>query len=386
MSQAPQLDATSPNNDITTERIAMRTTPFVIKAFALSSLLLAPLAGLAQSATPPLEQVAPAGNVLRPGHLGRETGDLEQIIHFYHDVLGTGLRGERNEPRPFWTRPGLIEFANTPNYADFRAVILPLQGTAAEADSGLEMTIEAIEFRGMERHQYVQNLSDIGGSHLVLILRDLDSAVAKLKADGAAFLTPGGEPVAVPLMYGENRQKRSVIVRDPDGYPVELVQLTPAPATTAPADSNIIGARISATVKDLEATQKLYQDLVGPELQFWTSPAFVKDEAYNKLRNTPDAEYRYGAALIPGSPVYLEFVQYQGTEQRTIDPILQDIGTGHALFMVDDMDVIMPRLKAAGLSTLATSGKPVFISDTTQALFSKEPNNFFIEFMENTAK
>ncbi|MDR2212605.1 MAG: hypothetical protein LBE21_03130, partial [Pseudomonadales bacterium] len=72
-----------------------------------------------------------------------------------------------------------------------------------------------------------------------------------------------------------------------------------------------------------------------------------------------------------------------GIEQRTIDPILQDIGTGHALFMVNDIDAIMPRLEAAGLSTLATSGQPVFISPTTKALFVKEPNNFFIEFMQN---
>ena len=356
-----------------------------VRPIALTSLLLTPFFATAQN-TPPLEQVAPAGNVLRPGHLGRQTGDLEQIIHFYHDVLGTGLRGERNDERRFFTTPGLLEFADTPDHAEFRAVILPLQGTAAEVGSGLEMAIEAIEFRSMERHQYVIKMSDIGGSHLVLIVRDLDAAMAKLKADGVSVLTPGGEPVSVPLMYGEQRQKRAVIVRDPDGYPVELVELTPTPASTAPADSNIIGARISVTVENLEATKALYADLVGPELQFWTSPDFIKDEAYNTLRDTPNAEYRYASALVPGSPVYLELVQYRGTEQRKLDPILQDIGTGHALFMVDDINVVMPRLRAAGLSTLARSGEPVFIGPTTSALFTKEPNNFFIEFMDNTAE
>lgn len=42
-----------------------------------------------------LAGTAPPGDVLRPGHLGRQTGDLERIIHFYHDLLGTGIRGER---------------------------------------------------------------------------------------------------------------------------------------------------------------------------------------------------------------------------------------------------------------------------------------------------
>lgn len=357
----------------------MRTMPFLSQVLTLT-LLLTPIASTAQNALPPLEQVAPAGNVLRPGHLGRQTGDLEQITHFYYDLLGTGIRGERNEPRRFFTTPGLLEFAATPDYADFRAVILPLPGTAADAGSGLEMTVEAIEFRGMERHQYVQKLTDIGGSHLVLILRDLDSAVAKLKEDGALFLTPGAEPVEVPLMYGTNQRKRAIVVRDPDGYPVELVELTPAPATTAPADSNIIGARISVTVEDLAASKQLYSDLVGPELQFWTSE-LIEDEAYNRLRDTPNAAFRYATALVPGSPVYFELVEYEGIEQRKIDPILQDIGTAHALFMVSDIDLALQRMRAAGFTTLAKTGEPSYLSPTTRALFFKEHNNFFVEFM-----
>ena len=152
--------------------------------------------------------------------------------------------------------------------------------------------------------------------------------------------------------------------------------------TTAPAGSNIIGARVSITVADLEATEKLYRDLVGPDLQFWTSPAYIRDAAYNALRNTPGAEYRNGLALIPGSPVLLEFVQYRKIKQRHISPRLQDIDVAHLLFMAKDLDVIMPRIRAAGLHTLASSGKPVFIAPQVRALFVTDPNHFFIEFMQ----
>lgn len=327
------------------------------------------------------QTAAPPGNVLRPGHLGRETGDLERIIHFYHDLLGLGLRGERNAARPFWTSPGLVEFANTPEYADFRAVIMPIPGTAASPDAENEMTIEAIEFRNMERHQYVQKLQDIGGSHLVLILRDLDGVLERLQAEGVIVVSSGGEAVSVAASSGPYPDQRAVIVRDPDGYPVELAQPSPLPATTAADGSNIIGARISVTVADLEATEKLYRDLVGPELQFQTSSSFRKSEDYNTLRNTPGAEYRYGVGLIPGSPVTLEFIQYRNIDQRTIKPVLQDIGVAHILFMVKDIDAIMPRLRAAGLHTIATSGKPVFIAPKVPAIFVTDPNNFFIEFM-----
>ena len=328
----------------------------------------------------PLGDSASSGNVLRAGHLGRHIGDIERIIHFYHDLLGTEISGERNAPRPFFSTPGLREFANTPDYADFRAVILPIPGTAAEAGKGQEMTIEAIEFRNMERHQWVQGIQDIGSSHLVLILRDLDKALDKLKAEGVVIVTVGGEPVEVPPAYGGGKE-RSIIVRDPDGYPVQLTELRPVPKTNAPADSNIIGARISVAVEDLEASVKLYTAVVGPELKFWNSPGFVKNEAYNKLRNTPNAEYRYGAALIPGSPVYLEFVQYRGIEQKKNSPILQDIGGAHVLFMAKDIDVAMSRVEAVGLKTVAVSGKPVLIGPTAPAMFSKDINNFFFEFI-----
>jgi len=184
----------------------------------------------------------------------------------------------------------------------------------------------------------------------------------------------------VPLLYGSGMRKRAIIVRDPDGYPVELVELTPAPATNAPDDSNIIGARISLTVSDLEATQDLYGDLMGP-VQFWTSPEFVRDDAYNQLRDTPGAEYRFAAALIPGSTVALEFIEYRGIDRYSIAPAIQDIGVGHVLFMIDDMDLFMSRIRAAGLKTLATSGEPVFIAPTVQAVFVTDNDNFFIEFM-----
>lgn len=328
----------------------------------------------------PLGDSAPAGNVLRVGHLGRQIGDIERIIHFYHDLLGTEISGERNAPRPFFSTPGLQEFANTPSYADFRAVILPIPGTAAEAGKGQEMTVEAIEFRNMNRHQWVQGIQDIGSSHLVLILRDLDKALGKLKAEGILIVTTGGEPVETPSAYGGGTE-RSIIVRDPDGYPVQLTELKPVPRTTAPADSNIIGARISVAVEDLEASEKLYATLAGPELKFWSSAGFVKNEAYNKLRNTPNAEYRYGAALIPGSPVYLEFVQYRGVEQKKNNTILHDIGGAHVLFMAKDIDVVMSRMEAAGMKTVAVSGKPVLIGPTAPALFSRDINNFFFEFI-----
>jgi hypothetical protein len=100
---------------------------------------------------------ASPGEVLRPGHLGREVGNVELIIHFYHDLLGLDLMGSRARPRPFGSKetgPALLEFVQlgqgVPNPMDARnrAVILPIPGTATT--KGLQMAIEAIEIKNIE--------------------------------------------------------------------------------------------------------------------------------------------------------------------------------------------------------------------------------------------
>ena len=54
----------------------------------------------------------------------------------------------------------------------------------------------------------------------------------------------------------------------------------------------------------------------------------------------------------------------------------------HLLFMVKDMDLIMPRIRAAKLKPLNRSGDPVFIPPTVRAIFVRDPNGLIVEFME----
>src|ERR1700743_1037829 len=60
---------------------------------------------------PPTALVPSTGEVLRAGHLGREIGDTEPLIHFYSDLIGLELVGARTAPRPFLLRRGLQVFA-----------------------------------------------------------------------------------------------------------------------------------------------------------------------------------------------------------------------------------------------------------------------------------
>ena len=156
-----------------------------------------------QVSTPP-SGMAPAGVVLRPGHFGREIGDIERMIHFYHDLLGNGLLAERNQSFNFFASQPLTDFVSTPKQAEYRAVNMPIPGTSPDPGKVDNMTIEVIEFRNIERHQYLPGLQDSGVSNFIFILRDLDSELAALKKAGVLVISHGRSP-AGPGRYGPCR-------------------------------------------------------------------------------------------------------------------------------------------------------------------------------------
>lgn len=337
----------------------------------------------AGATTAPPSGAAPAGDILRAGHLGRSIGDIGRTIHFYHDLLGTGLAGER-EPLPrFFSSPPLTDFVTSPPQAEYRAINMPIPGTSVNPGTVPEMVVEVIEFRNFDRHQYQPGLQDPGVSNLKLIVRDLDSALATLKEAGVLIVTAGGEPVTVTPTPGLSGSARAIIVRDPDGYPVELVQLTPTPASNAPADSNIIGAHIALVVNDLDTSLNFYSTLLGPDLQTWQADDFSVDAAYNQLRNTPNAERRLATMLLPGTATIMELIQYRGIASTPYRPEVQDIGVGHVAFMVRDIEQMMQRLGALNTPTMGRNGGWYNLGPTTRALYARDPDGFFLELMEN---
>jgi catechol 2,3-dioxygenase-like lactoylglutathione lyase family enzyme len=336
--------------------------------------------------------VAAAGEVLRPGHLGRQIGNTELMIHFYHDLIRLGLLGPRERPRPFGSKetgPALLEFVQlatgVPNPMDARnrAVILPIPGTSTA--KGLEMTIEAIEIKNIAFRPYTPSMSDPGASRITLIVRDLDKTLAILKDELTPVITVGGKPITLSDYPGIPGKIRAIFVRDPDGYPVQLLEIQPPPATTAPPESNILGARVAMVVDNLETTCRWFQNLVGPDLQFWLNPKLMGDKTYADLTGA-SGQFRIAMALIPGSPVVMEFIEYKDHNKKYVRPHIQDPGSAHILFMSKDVDIVTPRMKAAGIKTVGGTNAPVFIGPTTRSFFITDPDGFWAEFMDNGVK
>ena len=374
--------------------LPIRTAGFPPAAFSLLLLALSAAPAVFAADTcgtldSPPSGMAPAGDTLRAGHLGREIGDTEDIIHFYADLIGLGIVGPREAARRFVVSHPLAEFAELGEDANAyesvsRVVLLPIPGTGAAAGAPL-MTIEAIEIKGVPSRPYHPSMSTPGASYLKLIVRDLDSTLAVLKSEHTPVITAGGDALELSGWPGMNGRIRAVFVRDPDGYPVELMQLTPEPASSAPTGSKVLGARVAVVVDDLEATCRMYRSLVGPAFKFWVSPGWMGDETYAKLTGTL-GPFRLAMATVPGSPVVMELIEYRDHNLNFARGYIQDAGTAHFLFMAKDDDVIIRRVRAAHLHTLSRSDAPVFIGPTTRSFFVPDPQGFWLEFMDHDVK
>ena len=145
-------------------------------------------------------------------HLGRVTGDLERIIAFYHDLLGLGLRGARNQPRLFASNKINNEFVNAPASAEYRAAFMPIPGASAATEPQNQVYLEAFEYRNIDRRQIIPALVSPGVSSLRLLVRDLDKVVEAAKAAGVAIITAGGAPVAVPTPAGLTGSSRAIMI------------------------------------------------------------------------------------------------------------------------------------------------------------------------------
>lgn len=334
------------------------------------------------AAQAPTSSITPPGaEVQQVWHLGRVTGDLERIVRFYR-LIGFGLRGSLDQALRFAANPAINEFVNVPAAGEYRAAFMPIPGASAETNPQNQIYLEAFEWRNVERRQLYPALFNPGVSSLRVLVRDLDALVTAVKAANTVVITPGGEPLAVPAPPGLTGSARALMVRDPDGYPIELMQVTPVPPTPAAATDNVIGAQMSVVVSDVDASLAFYRAFIGDDAQARPASAWQTNASFSRLRGVPEADYRTASVSLPGSAITLELVQFRGVNQTPYRPVFQDIGFGHVAFVVRDIERALQRLTQLGSTTLAASGTWTRFSPTLRGIYTRDRDGFFMEVIE----
>jgi catechol 2,3-dioxygenase-like lactoylglutathione lyase family enzyme len=358
----------------------MRTNVMLRRFTAAVIACCAAAAALAQP--PPVRLGQPGANLQTVWHLGRVTGDLGEIIAFYHDVLGLDLRGARDQALPFTSVAKINEFVGAPPNAEFRAAFMPISGTSAATAPADRIYLEAFEYRNVERARAVAPLSSAGAASLRLVVRDLDAVLAKARAANAAFVSAGGQPVDGPAPEGFSGRGRAVMLRDPDGFAVELVELATPPATLATAESNVLAAQMSVIVTDLDASLAFHRRLIGTEDPA-SQRAWRPSAELSKVRALPEGEYRSASLLLPGSTIMLELIELRGLPATDpYRPAFPDIGHGHVAFTTQDIEAVLARMRELGAKPLAASGSWTEINPTLRAIYTRDPDGFFIEIIE----
>ena len=292
--------------------------------------------------------------------------NVEKSAAFYHNVFGLELNGELRPPNANPMVLGLVGAQG----AQFRAATFKIPGAAF----GLELT----EFTGIPTHPAKPNHWDPGAADLALRVRDVDAAFAALKKAGAPIISLPGMPVKI----GPPTAKvRSVFVRDPDGYILEVIQADPIPVD-APAGL-VVGATMGLTVGDTEKTLASYRDILGMDIK--AGAAFGGNQAILDMVGAPSGQVKQSAGTVPGSTARIEFYEFKDVTRTPFRLRIPDPGSPALSLRVSDLDTLVKRVKAAGLKIITTGGEPVNMG-ASRNVFVEDPNGVAVELIERASK
>src|SRR5215468_1761892 len=188
---------------------------------------------------------APTGLVVGSGnYFSPIVADLEKAIAFY-GAIGFQFQGE---PANADANPQLRAMFGLPD-ARLRYQI----GRAPSIAGG----VEVIEVSKANGQPVARSVQDPGAVTLVTTVKDLDGAFARVKQLGAPVVTRSGGPIKVGTVG------RMVVVQDPAGHFVEMVQPEKLTEAQGAATGNVIDVRVRFTVRDVDSALKLYRDALG---------------------------------------------------------------------------------------------------------------------------
>jgi catechol 2,3-dioxygenase-like lactoylglutathione lyase family enzyme len=298
--------------------------------------------------------------------------DLDKTVSFYRDGLGLEMSGPGGKPATTLSAPraldeSLSKFTAT-HGAKFRNATFKIPGA--------KLDLELTEFTDTPRKNVQPHMQDPGAGTLVLTVRDVDAALAGVNKSGGSVLSIGGQPMKIGP---ETSKSRSVFVRDPDGFMLELAGIQPTPPSDAPAGSNVVGGHIGITVENLDQTLKFYHDVLG----FETKPApaaFSTNKTIATLIDAEGAQWRISTAKIPGSTVEWEFLEFKGVARKPFHLAVPDVGSPAVSVHVKDVNAALDAVKTGGGSVVTVGGQPVRLGNAV-GIFVRDPNGFLIELI-----
>ena len=307
---------------------------------------LVPMLALAVSAFPQNRLVNSVGNFIH------DVGDLDRSVHFYHDVLGM------DSPRP----PG--DWQTTEGILKMYDAIGGKYRVGNAQIPGSPMRVELVEFQGVDRKPVSRSWGVAGTSVLMLTVADLATVEERLKSAN------------VPVLVKSKKacDGRGVVVADPDGFAVMLVERGGLTAGAPPPKSNFTGMRFGYLVSgDAMAT--------GPFAALGLQAGTRK----NVCRPIEDVLTNDGGAFIVTLPGGFEVWLFNGknaaNNRAAVHP--RDPGAAVLRLMVSDVDAAVQALQQAHLNIASAGGAiQTLTPGTTRAVILHAPDDLLIQVVK----
>ena len=311
----------------------------------------------------PAARAQTPGRILRPNAVLHSVADLERSVAFYRDAVG--LTMDSSAGFPTGDSPRIGTAFGTPG-ATTRAATLSIPGS--------DVRLTLIQFSGVAASPIRQRLQDPGSVKLIVRVRNIETAFARVRDRVARVYTEGGAPIKPE---GPAAVNTAVIMRDPDGYPLEFaLQDTPEIASTVPSASNVVGGWATFIVDDVVASVEFYRTRLGFEPAGAPRPLAPIVLA---LQGTPGATGSMSAGVRPPGGVNTwRMYDFRNIDRARLDGRLQDPGTPAVSFWVDGVAALVVRLEAAGVAIVS---RPVSIDGTIRA-FVRDLNGLLLEFVQ----
>lgn len=294
-------------------------------------------------------------------HAIHAVDDLDTTLAFYRTVFGLDGRAQD------FPNPAVPLLTNAPGVT-LRLSMLALPGG---------MRFELTHFKGLERKPAQAKYTDPGAASIVFYVRDIDALVANAKKANAPIVTTGGDPVEIA---GAQGRTRSIVLRDPDGFFIRLIQEA-APAAGAP-ETNVYRVSLAYTMESAEATAAFYTGLLGIDLS--KPSAFSKDPAMLRLYGAPaGTEFRSISGVMPGpQAAHIEFTEFRGVPRAKFHLRVRDPGAPAMAIQVNEERPTIARMKAAGMNIISANGEIVDFGAGTFTIFVEDPDGMNLEVFE----
>lgn len=254
----------------------------------------------------------------------------------------------------------------------------------------LKLGDEQLELQQFVDHPGRADVSDMRSNdrwfqHVAIIVRDMDSAYARLERAGVSRVSPS--PQKLPETIRPAAGIRAFYFRDPDGHPLEILMFPPDKGDAKwhrSSDQLFLGIDHTAIVVwETDRSLRFYERLLGLE---------VKGESRNfgpeqeRLNNVKGARLHITGLRAPAGPG-VEFLDYRNPRNGRPypgDARPNDLLHWQTRVVVNDLDAALARVRRAGarqISKGVTALDPR-LTGYRRSVLVRDPDGHAVELVE----